>query len=94
MSKPSFEEVWRRILDNEGETFHTKRELAFTYTIFNNQLTPSRTNYHLHKSNFKKAQELMPISRPGDITNDVRGPSYVWAILNDKRIASNHSKPK
>ena len=73
-------------LVNVEVEFHTKRGLPFTYEIEGNQLIPNRTEYPLHKSNFRKAYELMPVSGPGELTNEVRGPSYVWAILNDSRI--------
>ena len=38
------------------------------------------------KSNIKKAYYKMPIKGPGEINNLVRGPAYIWVILNDSRI--------
>ena len=86
MNKPAFEEVWRRIVECEGEGFHTKTNLPFTYWIRGNTVIPDRTRYPLHKSNFEKAYRLVPIYGPGEINNIVRGPAYVWAILHDSRI--------
>jgi len=87
MSKPPFEEIWRRILRHEGETFYTKTGLPFTYTIRGNSLITNRTRYPLHKSNFETAYKLIPIDGPGKINRIVRGPAYVWAILHDPRIS-------
>lgn len=82
----SFDNVWRRIRAHEGEKFYTVRQREFTYSIEKDRLIPSRTVYWIAKSNFKKAYRMVPIDGPGKISNDVRGPSYVWAILHDKRI--------
>jgi hypothetical protein len=49
-------------------------------------LYPSRTAYRISQSEFRKAHEMMPIKGPGEISQLVRGPSYVWAILHDPRI--------
>ncbi|MGG7162445.1 hypothetical protein [Clostridium ihumii] len=81
-----FDEVWNRIVKNEGNTFKTKRGLDFTYKICNDGLVTSRTQYKLSKSEFKKVFDMMPLKGPGVINNIVRGPAYIWAILNDKRI--------
>ena len=86
-TKPSFEEVWKRILVHEGETFYTKTGKPFTYRVEKNSVIPDRTGYPLHKSNFKKAYMLVPLGGPGEINDIVRGPAYVWAILHDSRIS-------
>ena len=89
MPKPSFVEIWKRIIACENEEFRTISNLAFTYRINGNSLCPSRTEYNISKSDFAKAYELVPISGPGEISKLVRGPAYIWAILNDKRISKN-----
>ncbi len=81
-----FEDVWRNIISHAGEEFYTKKNIAFRYKIINNYVVPDRTNYPLSKANFQKAAEFMPLEGPGQINNLVRGPSYVFAILSDKRI--------
>jgi len=43
-------------------------------------------SYKLPKSSFKKSVYMMPLDGPGKIKDIVRGPSYIWSILNDKRI--------
>lgn len=81
-----FESVWKRIISNEGQIFITKGNIPFKYVVKGDVIIPNRTNYQLSKNNFKNAYDLLPLDRPGKINNIVRGPSYVWAILNDKRI--------
>lgn len=86
MKATAFDEVWNRIVNNAGEVFKTKTGLDFTYCINGELLLPSATNYKISKNDFKKAYAMLPIDGPGQIRDIVRGPSYVWAILNDKRI--------
>jgi len=87
MPDTPFEEVWRRIVVHEGEIFHTKTGREFTYRIDGEGFYPSRTNYRISKSDFRKVYEIVPIPGPGVINGMVRGPSYVWAVLHDQRIS-------
>ena len=82
----SFEEVWRKIERCAGETFHTISGKPLTYVITGNQVITDRTRYAIHRSNFEKAWPIESIAEPGDISNAVRGSSYVWAIMSDPRI--------
>jgi len=50
----------------------------------------SRTNCNLPKSDFAIAYDLMPVDGPGAINKKVHGPSYIWAILHDKRISGEN----
>ena len=82
----TIEEVWARIVEHEGEEFHTKTVLPFTYEIRGDVLFPSRTDYQISKSDFEKALECVPFAGPSVVNRLVRGPSYVWAVLHDPRI--------
>ena len=82
----SFENSWSKILQNEGKNFKTITGLDFSYSIEGDILIPSRTDYNISKSEFQKAFDMLPIKGPGEINNIVRGPAYVWAILNDSKI--------
>jgi hypothetical protein len=86
--KPPFAEVWQRIVDLEGETFNTITGLPFEYVIDGEAMIPSRTDYRLSRANFEKAFARVPIAQPREINQDVRGPSYVWAILHDPRVSA------
>ena len=85
-SKASFSEIWNRIEIYEGQIFRQVRGQRFTYTISGTTLKPSPTDYNIGRTEFEKAYQLVPIKGPGVITKEVRGPSYVWAILHDSRI--------
>lgn len=89
MQKSSFVEIWKRIIAFENKEFKTISKLPFTYRINGNSLCPSRTEYNISKSDFEKAFDLVPIDGPGKINKLVRGPAYVWAILQDERISKN-----
>ncbi|MCT4607514.1 MAG: hypothetical protein N4A64_15670 [Marinisporobacter sp.] len=86
MYKKSFEEVWTLICKHSGGIFKTKKSKEFTYTIQKEYVIPSRKNYKIDKKDFEKAYRMMPLDGPGVINDVIRGPSYVWAILNDNRI--------
>jgi hypothetical protein len=77
--------VWKRIEVHAGETFHQKRGKPFTYTVVGGAVSPDTTNRLLPRSDFARALDLMPLDGPGEIQH-LQGPSYIWAILNDKRI--------
>ena len=81
-----FDDCWNRIRDNVGNQFHTIRGLRFRYKIVSNYLFPSRTDYKISKKDFEKVFKLGRLKGPGIISNEVRGPSYVWAIMHDERI--------
>ena len=81
----SIEVAWRRILQREGERFETLTGGPFTYTVTGHVLRTDRTDFNLPKSQFEKALDLVPAAGPGEL-RDLRGPSYIYAILHDKRI--------
>ena len=81
-----FNDVWERIIRNQGELFYTVKDLPFTYQIIKNSVVTNRTNYPINKSQFVKAYEMGELHGPGEISKIVRGPAYVYAILTDSRI--------
>ena len=81
-------EVWSRIQQHEGENFETITGLPFTYEVHGNSIITSRTDFELSKSDVEKILERVPVKGPGEISNDVRGSAYLWAILHDERISS------
>ena len=58
----------------------------FIYSVINNAIVTNKTNYILSKNDIKKVFNIMPVEGPGRINDLVRGPAYIWAILNDNRI--------
>lgn len=81
----SIEAAWSRVAEHAGEQFNTISGLPFTYVVANETVTVSRTDYQLSKSNFERALALLPAAGPGQL-QEVRGPSYTWAILMDPRV--------
>lgn len=80
-----FDRVWQSIRECAGQEFHTKTGLPFTYRVDGTTVTPDRTGYPIHISQFRKAHDLMPLHGPSEISQTVRGPAYVYAILTDRR---------
>jgi len=86
MPRPLIDEVWDRLRAHEGERFATIRGLPFTYTMSGAVLRPSRTDHNISRADFAKALALLPLESPTRIRKVVRGPSYLWALLQDVRI--------
>lgn len=85
LMKPIFEEVWARIRGYSGETFKQIRGGEFTYESKSGYIVLSRTNHNITKSDFKEACNLVPLNNTVAVQH-LRGPSYIYAILMDKRI--------
>ena len=83
---PNIDEIWRRIERHEGEEFHTKKGLPFTYAIQGEIFRSSRANRNIPRRDFEKALKIAPFDGPGDLNRMVQGPAYVWAVLHDPRI--------
>lgn len=81
-----FETIWQRIVSNQGNTFVLKRGAEFTYAVVHGCVLPNRTNRQLPKSQFQLAWGRLPLAGPGEL-QDLQGPSYLYAILVDSRIA-------
>lgn len=77
--------MWGRIEAHAGEVFTQKRGGEFRYRMIGNMVVPDRTNHQLPRSHFRTAYERMPVDGPGAL-GDLRGPSYLYAILTDPRI--------
>jgi hypothetical protein len=80
-----FAEVWQRIVDLQGQTFHQVRGRSFTYSVVGGSVLPSTVNRLLGKSQFAQAYERIPLHGPGQL-QDLQGPSYLFAILTDSRV--------
>ena len=85
MIEHDFNQMWQRIAELAGHDFELKRGGSFTYEVHGKVLLTSRTAYNLSRSTFEQAWLRMPLEGPGEI-QDLRGPSYVWAILTDPRV--------
>ncbi len=85
---PKIEAVWPRIQKHDGEEFYQIRGKPFHYGAFGGYIVLSTTNQQIAKSDFEKALGRVPLSNTVPV-QDLRGPSYIYAILMDKRIRKN-----
>ena len=83
--KPPFDEVWERIVSHQGETFRQIRGGEFVYAVQGNSLVPDRTNHQFGRKQIEEAYSRMPVDGPGEL-QDLRGPSYLFAVLMDDRV--------
>ena len=84
-------EVWNRITAHAGESFHTKTGLPFSYHISGQWVVLENTNRSIPFRDFEAALALSDLR----ITNlqklNLQGPSYLYGILTDPRIAGSQS---
>jgi hypothetical protein len=80
-----FVTVWNRIKAHAGEKFTQIRGGQFTYEVVSGCLIPDRTNRQIPKSNFEEAFRLAPLKNTVPVQH-LQGPSYIYAVLMDKRI--------
>jgi len=79
------DEVWKRIIDCEGEKFKQIRGGEFFYKVNGNRLELSRTNQFIFKSTIKEALIHVPLKNTVSLQN-LRAPSNLFSILMDSRI--------
>lgn len=81
----SFDTIWSRIKANEGNNFHQIRGKQFSYTVVGAAVVPSSTSQNIPRTHFEQAYRLLPLESTVPVQH-LRGPSYLYAILMDKRI--------
>ena len=85
---PTFDAVWSRIQAHAGEHFVQIRGGQFTYEVVGTHIKPDRTNQNLPRAHFEEAFRLVPL-KDTVLVQHLRGPSYIYAILMDRRIREN-----
>jgi len=96
-----FDAIWDKILRFQGEEFRTITGLVFTYVLESGVIWIIRDGHRVNQSisvtNFSQVYSMMQekqITGPSEINkgaimrgeSQVRGTSYVWALLHDSRI--------
>ena len=81
------DEIWKNIQRHQGETFLQIRGKPFMYSVVTNNVHLHTTNRSISKKTFEHALEFMPLSSTTPIQH-LQAPSYIYAILTDKRIYS------
>ena len=86
---PKFDHIWAKSRSHAGKPFRTKQNLPFSYKIASeNVITIIRPTFErsVSRATFEQAYSRgLPMYGPSEIT-DLQAPSYVWAILHDRRI--------
>lgn len=89
MARPTFSVVWDRIQAHAGQVFETKRGVKFTYRVEAGGFFPEGRNHRVDVSDVEAAYGNVPCDGPSDISKgirEIRGPSYVWGVLHDRRV--------
>ena len=92
--KEEFEEIWKRIIQYQGEYFTTVTGIAFLYKVSGSLLLPLHITSAVPKESFIKAYQLGSIRSVAHLReNNIAMPSYVYAIMTDERIRSPRMQP-
>jgi len=81
----NFTLTWQRVQQHAGEAFTTVTGKEFRYSAAAGSVQMQTTNRMLPRSDFEKALDRMPVAGPSAL-QDLQGPSYIYAILNDPRV--------
>lgn len=85
MPDVAFAAVWQRIETHAGETFRQIRGGEFAYEVRSGAVWPDRTPRALPRSHFEQALAHVPLASTVPLQR-LQGPSYLYAILMDRRI--------
>jgi hypothetical protein len=84
----SFDTIWSRIRAHEGETFRQIRGGEFTYVVTGSAIVPDRTNQSIPRAHLAEAARMLPLTSTVPVQH-LRGPSYIYAVLMDRRIRND-----
>ncbi|ACB84183.1 hypothetical protein [Natranaerobius thermophilus] len=76
------------LITYEGESFQQKRGKQFTYKVKGNSIVPDTTKYPIPIKDIIKGLNRGQVTRVADL-KDLRGSSYIYALVTDKRIKDN-----
>jgi hypothetical protein len=83
------ERVWSRLVEHQGETFRTVRDLPFQHQLEGNGIwifrEGKRINQRLSRGDVEKAIARCPLEKVTEVS-DCRNPSYLFGLLTDRRI--------
>ena len=98
----SIDDVWKRILQNEGDVFKTKKGISFKYTINEDKITPhpiddirrpySDETMSFKKNHVEKAANKIPIRNYNNLRDILGIPTWLYSIMTDNRIVNNFQK--
>ena len=80
-------EVKQWLIENEGNEFTQIRGQPFTYKVEGNHIVPSTTNQNIPIKHILEGYKRNPETTTE--VNDLRGPSYISALINDQRFLND-----
>lgn len=84
----NIEVLWERIKECEEQVFQQIKGGEFSYKLKGNLIVLSRTNRSISKEIFNQALKEVPLKNTVPLQN-LQAPSYLYAILMDRRIRRN-----
>ena len=83
----SIDVIWNNIIKHQGEQFYTTAQHnPFSYNVKGNCVILNNTNQNIPRSNFEIAIKLSNPTVSKLNALNLRGPSYIMAIISDSRI--------
>ena len=93
MTKPTFAEIWARLLAHVDRPFLTDGGHEFSYRMEGEALRLSHRDALLSRALLEKAWGAMPCPTV-DLPAECRPKGYVWTLLHDTRIAGTGLLPE
>lgn len=82
-----FNRIWCNIIEHQGETFYTQaRHRPCSYVVKNDYLHLKNTNRTIPRRQIEEALKIADVKYSDLKQLGVQGPSYLLAIISDKRI--------
>ena len=82
-----FDNIWQRIVEHAGEQFQTNNGSVFRYEIVGDAIRPIDSDQVVNRADLERYFQIGAETDTGKISTLMAGPSFVWGILSDKRIA-------
>ena len=85
-----FPAVWQRIRDQAGQgDFTTRQGIKIAYDMEGDVVVVrEKINARIPRDHFEKAFQHVPLRTLADVSNELWGRSYIFAILSDARISN------
>jgi hypothetical protein len=93
MTKPTFAEIWSRLLAHADRPFLTDGGHEFSYQVEGEALRLSHRDALLARALLEKAWAAMPCAL-AELPAECKPKGYVWTLLHDTRIAGTTLLPE
>jgi len=83
-----FDLIWHRIVEHAGEQFQTNNGTTFRYEIVDDGIRPVDSDQIVPRADIERYYRIGAEADTGTLSTLTGGPSFVWSILSDRRIAA------